>query len=69
MDMSSSRPRLSGDSNLLAVTSPIRMKLAHVPAGEFLMGSTLAKGREASKGEPAPSTELILSSSTSASIR
>ena len=36
---------------LLAVTSPIRLECVRVPAGEFLMGSHMAKDREASKGE------------------
>ena len=37
--------------DILAVTSPIRMECVRVPAGEFLMGSDLAKDREASKSE------------------
>jgi toxoflavin biosynthesis protein ToxD len=38
-------------ADILAVTSPVRMECVRVPAGEFLMGSALAKDREASKGE------------------
>jgi len=34
-----------------AVTSPIRLECVRVPAGEFLMGSSLAEDREAAKGE------------------
>lgn len=37
--------------DICTVTSPVRMECVHVPAGEFLMGSTLTKCREASKGE------------------
>jgi formylglycine-generating enzyme required for sulfatase activity len=37
--------------DVFAVTSPLRMECVRVPAGEFLMGSALAKDREASKGE------------------
>jgi formylglycine-generating enzyme required for sulfatase activity len=35
----------------LAVASPVCMEFVYVAAGEFLMGSTLTKGREASKAE------------------
>jgi formylglycine-generating enzyme required for sulfatase activity len=38
-------------ADILAVTSPVRMECVRVPAGEFLMGSALAKDREVSKGE------------------
>jgi formylglycine-generating enzyme required for sulfatase activity len=34
-----------------AVTSPIHLECMRVPAGEFLMGSSLAVDREAAKGE------------------
>ena len=37
--------------DILALTSPVRMECVRVPAGEFLMGSALAKDRETSKGE------------------
>ena len=37
--------------DVFTVTSPLRMECVRVPAGEFLMGSALAKDREASKGE------------------
>jgi toxoflavin biosynthesis protein ToxD len=37
--------------DLLSVASPVRMECVRVPAGEFLMGSHLAKDREASKSE------------------
>ena len=35
----------------LAVVSPVRMEFVRVLAGEFLMGRTLTKDREASKVE------------------
>ena len=37
--------------DLPAVASPVRLEFVRVPAGEFLMGSHLARDREASKGE------------------
>ena len=54
--------------DVFTVTSPLRMECVRVPAGEFLMGSALAKDREASKGS-CPSTGSTRLSSTSASIR
>jgi hypothetical protein len=36
-------------ADIIAVTARVRMDCVRVPAGEFLMGSSLAKDREASR--------------------
>jgi formylglycine-generating enzyme required for sulfatase activity len=41
------KPPAQPTPDVLAITSPIHLKLVHVPAGEFLMGSDRAKDKQA----------------------